>query len=154
MKNLFLILLAPFAAAAGPLTVQTVAQLEQVVTLADGSERTELVAVTTIVPGDEVVYTITFANDGEAPAEAVTITDPVPTQMRYVAGSAFGPGTDVSFSVDGGATFGAPDELSVTGDDGEVRPATAADYTHIRWQMRHPIAAGKRGFARFKAALR
>lgn len=156
MKKMLLLILVPFATAvaSGPLSVRTVAQIEQVVTLADGTERTELVDVTTVVPGDEVVYTITFTNTGDAPAEAVTITDPVPAEMRYIAGSAFGPGTDVRFSVDGGQSWGEPGQLTVMDENGNERPATAVDYTHIRWQMRHPIAAGKRGFARFKASLR
>lgn len=155
MKKLFWLLLLPLTqAGAGPLALTTVAQTEQVVTREDGSEETRLIDVTTVVPGDEVIYTITYTNTGAEPAAAVTITDPVPAQMRYLAGSAFAPGADVSFSVDGGQSYGAPEDLFVTDADGAERAASAADYTHIRWRLRHPIAPGKRGYARFKAALR
>ena len=82
------------------------------------------------------------------------ITDPVPAEMRYVQGSAFGPGTRIVFSADGGRTWGTADTLFVTGPDGTSRPAVADDYTHIRWTMRSSLKPGGRGFARFRAELR
>lgn len=155
-KLIWALFFLPIAALAteGTLQVQTIAQKEITVVNDSGEQETRLVPVTTVVPGDEVIYTITFTNLGAEAAEAITITDPVPTQMRYIDGSAFSAGADLQFSVDGGATWGAAEDLSVRDDQGQLRPAVAADYTHIRWIMRHPIAPGKRGYARFKAALR
>ena len=49
----------------------------------------------------------------------------------YVDGSAFGPGTEIQFSVDGGATFAPAGELNVS-ENGEVRQAEANDFTHVR----------------------
>ncbi len=138
----------------GTLQVQTTAQKEITIVNDDGERETRLVPVTTVVPGDEVIYTITFTNVGKQEADAITITDPVPEQMRYIDGSAFSAGAELQFSADGGATWGKPGELSVRDEQGQLRAAVAADYTHIRWVMRHPIAPGKRGYARFKAALR
>lgn len=156
MQYFLLLLLVPFAASAndGPLQVQTLAQKEQSVTLADGTVQTQLVEVTTVVPGDEVIYTIRFTNTGEESAAGVTITDPVPAEMRYIDGSAFSAGTDILFSANGGASWGKAGELTVSDNLGIERVATAADFTHIRWRMRHPLAAGKTGYARFRAALR
>ena len=157
MKNLiWTLFLLPAAALAtdGTLQVQTTAQKEITIVGDDGERETRLVPVTTVVPGDEVIYTITFTNVGNEEADAITITDPVPSQMRYIEGSAFSAGAELQFSVDGGANWGVAEELTVLDEQGELRPAVAADYTHIRWVMRHPIAPGKRGFARFKAALR
>ncbi len=134
--------------------VQTVAQKEEIVLNERGESETRLVPVTTVVPGDEVIYTITFTNNGDADAQSVTVTDPVPQQMRYVDGSAFGGGTDIVFSIDGGKTFAAAGELVVQEADGSVRQARAEDYTHIRWTMRSPLQPGKRGYARFRAQLR
>ena len=119
-----------------------------------GQEATRLVPVSTVVPGDEVIYTISFTNISEEPAENVTITNAVPEHMAYVGDTAFGPGTEVSFSVDGGFSYGSPGELTVTDDDGEERPANASDYTHIRWVMRSNLEPGSKGFARFRAQLK
>ncbi|MBT8136380.1 MAG: DUF11 domain-containing protein, partial [Gammaproteobacteria bacterium] len=134
--------------------VQTVAQTEEIIVNERGETATRLVPVTTVVPGDEVIYTITFTNQGEADASSVTITDPVPQEMRYVEGSAFAGGADIRFSVDGGQTFGTAEELMVVAADGSARAARAEDYTHIRWSMRNPLKPGSRGYARFRAQLR
>ena len=107
-----------------------------------------------IVPGDEVIFTVTFTNISGESAANVTITNPVPDHMRFVAGSAFGPGTDITFSVDGGQTYGLPDELTVADATLGSRAATADDYSHIRWRMQNALQPGAKGFARFRAVLR
>lgn len=105
-------------------------------------------------PGVALVYTVRFRNSGKGPVDGVRITKPVPPEVRYVAGSASGPGCDVLFSVDGGRTFGQPAELSVRGADGALRPAGPEDYTHIRWRLLTPLAAQATGFVRFRALAR
>jgi hypothetical protein len=60
----------------------------------------------------------------------------------------------VLFSVDGGRTFGQPNELTVPAADGSRRAAAAEDYTHIRWRLKTPLPAGATGFARFRAVAR
>lgn len=142
------------AIAEGTVHLQTSAQVEQIVLNDNGQTESRLVPVKTIVPGDEVIYTIMFTNNGDAQADTVVITDPVPEQMSYVEGSAFGGGTDILFSVDGGKIFAAPETLTVIDADGSQRSARAEDYTHIRWKMRNPLQPGKRGVARFRAQLR
>lgn len=154
VTTILLFLLPAMVLAEGSLLVQTKAQLEQTVVNEQGETETRLVPVETVVPGDEVIYTITFTNNGKSDAESVTITDPVPAEMRYVEGSAFGGGTDILFSADGGETFAAATDLLVAEADGSVRSARAEDYTHIRWLMRNPLQPGKRGVARFRAELR
>ncbi len=104
--------------------------------------------------GDELVYTVTFSNVTAQPADQVRITNPLPAGVRYVADTATGPGAEVLYSVDGGATFGAPAELTVVAADGGRRNADTADYTHIRWQLSAPLAAGATGFVRFSAVVR
>ncbi len=141
-------------AADGGLSVTTVAQKEVAAVDDNGQPTTRLEPVTTVVPGDEVIYTITYSNRGQQPADRVVITDPVPAEMRYVQGSAFGPGTQIAFSADGGQTWGTADTLFVIEPDGTSRPAVADDYTHIRWTMRSSLKPGGRGYARFRAELR
>jgi len=60
----------------------------------------------------------------------------------------------VSFSVDGGRTFDLPENLWVPGPGAQLRPATAADYTHIRWQLKHRLNANSVAFARFRAVVK
>ena len=85
------VLAAP-GAVASPLQLQTQAHKEQAVAGPQGQPQTRLVSAATVVPGDEIVYTITFRNVSEENAGGIVITDPVPAEMSYVAGSAFGPG--------------------------------------------------------------
>ena len=140
-------------AAQGHLLVKTVVQKEEVVISESGEERVELVDAKTVVPGDEVIYTVTFQNISDEAAENVVITNPIAGDLVYVEGSAFGPGSSVLFSVDGGNVFAAASELSVT-EDGVTRPAEPRDFTHIRWQMQGDIPAGTQGVARFRAKLK
>ncbi|MBT8077058.1 MAG: DUF11 domain-containing protein [Gammaproteobacteria bacterium] len=160
MKNLlcFLVLAgsvfaAPLASAqeSGHLNVKTVVQKEEVITDAQGQVQKRLVDAAKVVPGDEVVYTVTFRNISSEPAENVVITNPLPEEMSYVEGSAFGPGAEILFSVDG-SHFAYPAELIVT-ENGAQRPAVADDFTHIRWVMTSEINAGAQGLARFRARL-
>lgn len=154
IATLFFFSLAAGAIAqeSGHLNVRTVVQKEEVTIDDDGNRRTRLVDATKVVPGDEVVYTVSFSNVSDEPAENVVITNPLPAELSYVDGSAFGPGADVQFSVDGGVTFAAPRDLEVS-EDGVARAATADDFTHIRWVMGEQIAPGAQGIAQFRARL-
>ena len=140
-------------AQAAPITLQTVVHKEELVVNAAGETETLLLPVTTAVPGDQVIYTVTFANQGDEPATGVTVVDPIPDQMRYVAGSASGPGTDITFSVDGGHSFALAADLEVTATSGAARAARAEDFTHIRWVFRGELEPGAQGVARFRAVL-
>ena len=137
---------------AGHLNVRTVVQKEDVLLSDTGETERRLVPADTVVPGDDVVYTITFTNISDETAQNVVITNAIAGELTYVAGSAFGPGTTVEFSVDGGNHFAAAEELKIT-ENGEVRAARAEDFTHIRWVMQNDLEAGAQGMARFRATL-
>ena len=143
---------ATLADDAGRLDIRTVVQKEARVTQDDGSTRTELVPAEAVVPGEEVIYTVTYTNISDAPTENIVISNPIPTELTYVQGSAFGPGTAVTFSVDGGQSYASPEVLVVV-ENGQERAATTADFTNIRWEVQDPLNAGQRGFARFRARL-
>lgn len=137
----------------GHLDVQTVVHKEQVTMNEAGEAETELVPAETVLPGENVVYTTTFRNISEESADNIVITNPIGASLVYVEGSAFGPGADIEFSVDGGQTFATRDALTVT-EDGATRPAEAKDFTHIRWVMAQELAAGSQGVTRFSAMLK
>jgi hypothetical protein len=65
-----------------------------------------------------------------------------------------GPGAEVSYSVDGGRSFERAEYLTVQGPDGRLRPAVAADYTDIRWQLKNSLKANSVAFVRFRALVK
>ena len=135
----------------GTLDVQTTVHKETVTANADGEQVVTLVPAESVVPGERVVYTITFRNTGEDPADDVVITNPISENLTYVPGSAFGPGLELQFSVDG-VTFAAAEELTVE-EEGETRPARPEEYRHIRWVMQSDLISGAQGSVRFTAEL-
>src|SRR3569623_415819 len=101
--------------------------------------------------GDEVIYTITYANKSEDAATNVVITNPVPAHMHYENGSAQGPNSLFEYSVDG-SHFATADKLTVT-VDGRTRHAQPEDYTHVRWTLAEPLSPGQQGQLSYRAVL-
>lgn len=143
---------AAIAQSKGHLEVTTIVQKEIVVENDEGETVTQIVEAQSVVPGEKVVYTITFKNIGDSAAENVVITNPISESLTYVAGSASNGSMQVEFSVDGGKTFGLASELRVIDIDIE-RPATTQDYTHVRWVMKDELEVGAEGSASFAAVL-
>ena len=157
MKTLMSVLLLGISVSAaamadGSLDVRTTVHKEEVTVNEAGETVRKMVPAELVVPGENVYYTITFKNIGEESADNVVITNPIAENLTYVDGSAFGPGTEIQFSVDGGATFAAASDLTVA-TNGQQRPATADDYTHVRWVMQNNLEPGAQGTARFAAVL-
>ncbi len=135
------------------ITLRVLAQQEVRVTTEDGSTEYRLVPATTVLPGDEVVYTLFFKNEGDLPATDIVIDDPIPKEVALQGGSVFGAGTEISYSVDGGHTFGRPEQLGMI-ENGVTRPARPDEYTHIRWVFRETLNSGDERFVGFRAVLR
>jgi uncharacterized repeat protein (TIGR01451 family) len=150
--------IAGHTVAAHAQAVEVVSKVErEVVVLEKGVKVTKVAPVEKIVPGDEVTYTLTYTNKTGKPVTDIAITNPVPKHTRYKDGSAEGAGTVITFSVDGGKTFAAPEKLTVTSKDKSgrdvQRPAVAQDYTHIRWQVKQTLTPGQSGSVRFRAVV-
>ncbi|MCU0759803.1 MAG: hypothetical protein MUF07_11505 [Steroidobacteraceae bacterium] len=137
----------------GCIELKTVAETEVETVDAQGQRSLKLVPAATVVPGSQVVWTVTAANVCDKPADKVVIDNPIPAQMSFVPDSAVGAGADILFSTDG-RQFAGPAALVVRDATGAVRPARAADYTHIRWSLRNPIAPGQVAMARYRAELK
>ena len=136
-------------------TIQLEHKAEQWESVTDdsGVEQPRLVEATRVLPGEEVLFTVTYTNAGDQAAEDVVITNPVPDHMSYVNDSATGDNTSVTFSADGGETFAAPQDLLMTDALGAERPAAARDYSHIRWVVDSDVTAGGRGTVQFAAVV-
>ena len=137
----------------GTIQLEHKAEQQKVVTDDNGIEQTRLVEAARVLPGEEVLFTVTYTNVGDEAAEDVVITNPVPDHMSYVNNSATGNNTSVTFSVDGGETFAAPQDLLMTDALGAERPAAAKDYSHIRWVVDSDVTAGGRGTVQFAAVV-
>jgi uncharacterized repeat protein (TIGR01451 family) len=140
-----------FAADPGCIVLKSVAEVEQDIVNDKGEKSKKLVPVQKAVPGVEVIWTVTAQNTCKQPSEKVTINNAVPAHMTYVSNSAVGPGSDISYSVDG-KTFASTDQLTVV-DNGASRPARSDEYHHIRWVLKDPLAPGAQAMARFRAVL-
>lgn len=163
MKKIMVVLLSLLFAGSGmawaekekTMELFITAEKEVVVINEKGEEETKLVDVTKnkVTPGEEVIYTLHYKNNGTEPAENVRFVDPIPEHMIYVRGSALTKTAEVTFSVDGGKDYRKPDELKVIDKDGMERPARAAEYTHIRWVLKEKLASGAGGSLEFRAKL-
>jgi uncharacterized repeat protein (TIGR01451 family) len=138
--------------ATDPLVVRAIAEVESK-SLANGREVVKLIPADRVVPGDRVIYTLEVRNTGASIVESPIVMHAVPEHMRYVADSAVGPGAEVTFSVDGGRSFGRSESLTVKGQDGQPRRAVAADYTDIRWQLKNSLKPNSVAFVRFRALV-
>jgi uncharacterized repeat protein (TIGR01451 family) len=140
-----------FAQQKGCIELTSAAQIEQEIVDAKGMKTKQLVEATKVVPGVEVVWTVTAVNVCKQPSDAVTINNTVPQHMSYVANSATGPGANVAVSVDG-STFAKAGELTVQ-ENGATRRARADEYKHIRWVFKDSLQPGASTVATFRAVL-
>lgn len=131
---------------------ELIAEVRERVLAASGRESYQFVPATTLSQGEVVYYTVRIRNRAAAPASAVTVVQRVPANTSYIAGSAAGPGAQITFSIDGGRSFATPERLIVT-VEGKAQQAVAGQYTHIRWQLRNPLAPGAVALARFRAVF-
>ena len=136
------------------LRIDVVAEQLVVEEVASGRNVRRFEAARQVRPYEEVHYTVRVRNSGDRPVYPVVVTRPVPEITAYVPGSAAGPAATVSFSVDGGASFATSDALLVALEDGSMRAADPREYTHVRWELGHPLAAGATALLRFRVILR
>lgn len=141
------------AQAQGRLDLRAVAEQEILEVDSSGKEVVKRVPASKVVPGDEVIYTITARSLSDEPVENVQIDDPIPAHTTYVMGSVEGEDAVITFSVDGGKTFGRSDTLTRVDASGARRPAEAKDYTHVRWRFDEPLAPGGTRKVSFRARL-
>jgi uncharacterized repeat protein (TIGR01451 family) len=138
----------PAAAAAQerPIKLQSDVKL---VRQAQQGEAPELVAPEGVVPGDTLVFTTSYRNEGASAVNDFVIVNPVPTDLVLTDEAAAG--TEVS--VDGGKQWGRLADLKIVKEDGEERPATIEDITHMRWVFAN-IAPRANGEVKFSARVR
>lgn len=155
LTTLLLVAVSGTAFARPDVSISIQAEKEIYVT-ENGQPTVKRVDADNIYPGEVLIYTLRFANSGDESALNVVIDDPIPEATSYVPGSAFGEGSQILFSIDGGATFKRPSLLTyvvyLNGRE-EQRIASADQYTHIRWVVQQ-IKAGEKGEVGFKVKVK
>ena len=131
-----------------PVALKGIVQLEKTVTV-DGKSKVELVEPKVVVPGDRLLFSTTYRNEGAAAVTDFVVTNPVPGAVTVSADAA----SAVQVSVDGGKTWGLLAALKVSDGKGGVRAALAEDATHLRWTI-PSIAPGASGTVEYHAIVR
>ena len=96
-------------------------------------------------PGDTIRYVITASNIGDGLMTNPEIVDPVPAGVTYVAESASGADTKISFSLNRGSTYMAwPPYYTVRNSKGILvkREATPDMITHVKWHVSKDLKPG------------
>ncbi|MFN0023377.1 MAG: hypothetical protein ACKVS5_05695 [Parvularculaceae bacterium] len=136
------------------MSAQQVVEKEVTTVSATGEQTVKRVAADKVTPGETVVYSIRYKNDGAAPAADIVLVMPVPGEVSYVEGSvAGGDEASVAFSADGGQTYVARGRLTIV-EGGETRPARGDEITHIKWTLTTPVPVKADGEVSYKAVLR
>ena len=139
------------ALAAGPLEVSTKMMVEKRVAAADGTTKTQLVAPTSVVPGDSITFVLAYRNTGKTPIADLVLANPVPAGIVYRGPASGSPVPDVSVD---GKTFGTLASRRVSVAGGGSRAAVPNDVTQVRWRLTSPLAAGSKGELAFQAVLK
>lgn len=152
------LVLLPFvssAALAKPQLQMNVTAEKEVTVTEAGKPVVKRVKADKSAPGETLIFTLSYTNTGDEKAVDVKLDNPLPSGTRYVADSATGANSQVSFSVDGGKTFAKADQLAVdktVGGKKEKARAQVSDYTTIRWVISE-IQPGQSGQVSFRAQV-
>jgi uncharacterized repeat protein (TIGR01451 family) len=134
------------AAQERPIKLQSEVKL---VRQAQQGEAPELVEPEGVVPGDTLVFTTSYRNEGASAVSDFVIVNPVPSDLVLTDEAAGA--TEVS--VDGGTHWGRLAALKVVAENGEERPATTQDITHMRWVF-SSVEPSQAGEVQFSARVR
>ena len=149
-------LASSFASAAPVIELDILAEKELVETSPEGQQIRRRVPAADAAPGELIFYTLRYSNSGDEPASNVRIDNPVPEGTAYQADSAWGENAEILFSIDGGATYKGPANLTyeTTNNQGrsEQRRAQPEQYNAVRWIVTE-IPAGQQGSVGFSVVV-
>ena len=148
-SGLALIAAPAFAApSAGQVSLQGDVKLDKTV-VTNGTPTHVLVTPQKVVPGDHLVFSTAYHNNGASAVDHFVVTNPLPKGVAYAA-----EGSEASeVSVDGGKSWGQLATQTVADGKGGKRAAQAGDVTHVRWTV-SVIAPGATGAVSYHAVVR
>ena len=138
--------------------IETDASGAEIITLKNPSDEKEI-----IVPGDRIVFTLSYENKGSEPATSFRAVNPMPAAIQFVSVAE----EWAEVSVDGGKTWGKLEQLQVASAPAEtaeeeasasdtpaMRSADAKDVTHVRWVFDEPIPVGAAGSVSYRGTVK
>jgi len=154
---LTLFLAVPFSTWAKPSVVLEITTAREVVETSDGKELRKIVPAVKIDPGQTLIYTLKYRNDGDETATNALISNPIHKDTVYLVGTATGVGSEITFSIDGGKSFKKPTlltyEITAPGGKSVKKTATPEEYTDIQWLF-SAIAPGQKGEVSFQVKVK
>jgi uncharacterized repeat protein (TIGR01451 family) len=136
------------APSAGQISLQGDVKVEKTV-VTNGAPTRVLVTPQKVVPGDRLVFSTAYHNNGTSAVDHFVVTNPLPSGVAYAA-----EGSEASeVSADGGKSWGQLSKLFVADGKGGQRPAQAADVTHVRWTVA-VIVPGATGAVSYHGVVR
>ena len=134
--------------AASAVSLKGDVKLEKTVT-ENGATNVQLLEPKVVVPGDHLLFTTRYHNEGAQAVTNFVVTNPLPSAVVLSPEAA--EGTQVS--VDSGKTWGLLAALKVSDGKGGMRAAQTGDVTHVRWTIAQ-IAPGAAGQVEYHAIVR
>lgn len=139
---------AAMAQASQPIELKGDVKVVKIV-VENGKEKKVLSEPKVVVPGDRLIFSTGYRNNGAETVRDFVVTNPIPGGVMLAPEGA----GEHSVSVDGGKTWGKLASLSVSDSEGKMRPAQAGDVTHIRWVLAE-VAPGAQGTLTYNAIVR
>ncbi len=139
-----------YAQSANAVALTSNVLVERTSTDANGRNQVTLEEPRVVVPGDRLVFVISYRNNGTQPATDFVVTNPMPSAVAYQNSE----DATATLSVDGGRSWGTLASLTVANGDGTSRPARPEDVTHVRWAFSQPIPAGRAGRLMYRGIVR
>lgn len=130
---------------AGPKVTMDMKAEKEIVVVEKGKQVKKRVEAKGLLPGEVVIYTIGYRNEGDEVATNGKFDNKVPEGTVYVADSLKG-NADATFSIDNGKTYDKPANLKyeIVNAKGEKEMVVAPPekYTDIRWNLPQIPAGG------------
>lgn len=146
-----LALAVPLAAqASGDVRTRSSIFVERIDPQGTGARRVRLEPARKVSSGERLIYVVEYQNAGHRPVRGFTVTNPLPRTVRLdetMDGSE-------QVSVDGGRNWGLLSNLKVSLADGNWRPASPDDVTHLRWRVGDRLMRGETRRVTFRAIVR
>jgi uncharacterized repeat protein (TIGR01451 family) len=152
-----LLLSASISVLAQPKISVSMTAEKEVVEVVNGKQVAKRIPAKTAGPGQMLIFTLQYKNDGNEKATNVKVDNPIPDNTVYVVGSGIGKNSKMLFSIDGGKTYKQPSLLTYeeTLPDGKKikKQASPEQYTHVRWVISE-IPPGNQGTVGFQVKMK
>ena len=108
-----------------------------------------------VVPGDRIIFTLRYVNNGAEPASGFRAVNPMPAPVQFVSVTE----NWAEVSIDGGKSWGKLEQLKVATKSADgltdiMRAAVAEDVTHVRWVFATPITPGSSGSVSYRGLIK